>query len=71
MSHEMIVATVTPLADAGARLDEEAIPPMVAFLEGHGADGVFVCGTTGEGVSSRSRSGAAPRSPSAPRTVAG
>jgi dihydrodipicolinate synthase/N-acetylneuraminate lyase len=50
MSHEMIVATVTPLADAGARLDEEAIPPMVAFLEGHGADGLFVCGTTGEGV---------------------
>ncbi len=50
MSHEMIVAAVTPLADAGARLDEEAIPPMVAFLEGHGADGLFVCGTTGEGV---------------------
>ena len=50
MSHEMIVAAVTPLADAGAGLDEEAIPPMVAFLEGHGADGLFVCGTTGEGV---------------------
>ena len=50
MPHEMIVATVTPLADAGARLDEEAIRPMVAFLEEHGADGLFVCGTTGEGV---------------------
>lgn len=50
MPHEMIVAAVTPLADAGARLDEEAIPPMVAFLEEHRADGLFVCGTTGEGV---------------------
>jgi dihydrodipicolinate synthase/N-acetylneuraminate lyase len=50
MPHEMIVAAVTPLTDGGRRLDEAAIGPMVTFLEGHGADGLFVCGTTGEGV---------------------
>ncbi len=46
----LIVAAATPLADAGTTLDERAIGPMVAFLEGHGADGVFCCGTTGEGM---------------------
>jgi len=46
----LIVAAATPLTDDGTRLDEEAIGPMVAFLEGHGADGVFCCGTTGEGM---------------------
>lgn len=46
----LIVAAATPLRDEGARLDPEAVAPMVAFLEGHGADGVFACGTTGEGI---------------------
>jgi dihydrodipicolinate synthase/N-acetylneuraminate lyase len=46
----LIVATVTPLTDDGASLDEAAIAPYVEFLESHGADGAFVCGTTGEGV---------------------
>jgi dihydrodipicolinate synthase/N-acetylneuraminate lyase len=46
----MIVAAATPLTDGGGTLDEGAIGPMVAFLEGHGADGVFCCGTTGEGM---------------------
>jgi len=46
----LIVAAVTPLTDGGARLDEAAIAPYVAFLESHGADGIFACGTTGEGV---------------------
>ena len=46
----LIVAAVTPLTDGGAAVDEEAIDPYTAFLEGHGADGVFACGTTGEGV---------------------
>jgi dihydrodipicolinate synthase/N-acetylneuraminate lyase len=46
----LIVAAVTPLADEGDRLDTDAIWPMVAFLVEHGADGVFACGTTGEGV---------------------
>jgi dihydrodipicolinate synthase/N-acetylneuraminate lyase len=46
----LIVAAATPLTDDGTGLDEDAIGPMVAFLEGHGADGVFCCGTTGEGM---------------------
>jgi dihydrodipicolinate synthase/N-acetylneuraminate lyase len=46
----LIVAAATPLRDGGATLDEAAIEPMVAFLESHGADGVFCCGTTGEGI---------------------
>jgi dihydrodipicolinate synthase/N-acetylneuraminate lyase len=46
----LIVAAATPLRDAGRELDAEAIGPMVAFLESHGADGVFCCGTTGEGI---------------------
>lgn len=46
----LIVAAVTPLAAGGAALDEAAIPAYVSFLEAHGADGVFACGTTGEGV---------------------
>ena len=46
----LIVAAATPLTDDGASLDEEAIASYVTFLELHGADGVFACGTTGEGV---------------------
>lgn len=46
----LIVAAVTPLTADGASVDEGAIGPYVAFLESHGADGVFACGTTGEGV---------------------
>jgi len=46
----LIVATATPLADGGERLDEEAVWPMVGFLAEHGADGAFACGTTGEGI---------------------
>lgn len=46
----LIVAAVTPLTDDGVSLDEGAITPYVEFLETHGADGVFACGTTGEGV---------------------
>jgi dihydrodipicolinate synthase/N-acetylneuraminate lyase len=46
----LIVAAVTPLRDNGSQLDEGAIGPYVAFLESHGADGAFVCGTTGEGI---------------------
>src|SRR5688500_3964781 len=46
----LIVAAVTPLTDGGAALDEAAIEPYSSFLASHGADGVFACGTTGEGV---------------------
>jgi 4-hydroxy-tetrahydrodipicolinate synthase len=46
----LIVAAVTPLTDDGERVDEEAVWPLSAFFAEHGADGVFACGTTGEGV---------------------
>ena len=46
----LVVAAVTPLTEDGLELDAAAIPPYVSFLESHGADGVFACGTTGEGV---------------------
>ena len=46
----LVVAAVTPLTDDGASLDPDAIGPYISFLESHGADGVFACGTTGEGV---------------------
>ena len=46
----LVVAAVTPLTESGATLDLEAVAPYVAFLESYGADGVFACGTTGEGV---------------------
>lgn len=46
----LIVAAVTPLTDDGTALDAAAIPSYVSFLESHGAEGAFVCGTTGEGV---------------------
>ena len=49
-SRPLIVAAVTPMTDDGSALDEGAIPPYAAFLEANGADGVFACGTTGEGV---------------------
>ncbi len=50
MSALLLSASVTPLKDGGAALDEDAIGPLVEFLQAGGADGVFCCGTTGEGV---------------------
>ncbi|HEX6654726.1 MAG TPA: dihydrodipicolinate synthase family protein, partial [Candidatus Limnocylindria bacterium] len=46
----LIVAAVTPLTADGDGLDEEAVWPLWSFLSGHGADGIFACGTTGEGM---------------------
>lgn len=46
----LIPAAVTPLSPDGGHPDVGAIRPYAAFLESHGADGAFVCGTTGEGV---------------------
>ena len=43
-------AMLTPLADGGERLDEAAFRPMIDFLLERGADGLFMFGTTGEGV---------------------
>jgi dihydrodipicolinate synthase/N-acetylneuraminate lyase len=44
-------AMLTPMAGGGDRLDAAALGPMVDFLLERGADGVFILGTTGEGVS--------------------
>ena len=46
----LIVAAVTPLSEDGERVDEDCIWPLSAFFAEHGADGVFACGTTGEGI---------------------
>ncbi len=45
-----IAAALTPLAGAGAAIDESAFEPYVAFLAEHGIDGLLALGTTGEGV---------------------
>jgi dihydrodipicolinate synthase/N-acetylneuraminate lyase len=46
----LIPAVVTPLGRDGTAVDLDAVGPYGTFLESHGADGAFVCGTTGEGV---------------------
>lgn len=43
-------ASVTPLRDGGARLDEEAFAPVVERFVDAGLDGVLAFGTNGEGV---------------------
>lgn len=43
-------ASVTPLRDGGAALDEDAFGPVVDFLVAGGVDGLLACGTTGEGI---------------------
>jgi dihydrodipicolinate synthase/N-acetylneuraminate lyase len=50
MSTLLLAASVTPLRDGGARVDEDAIGPLARFLVERGADGIFALGTTGEGV---------------------
>jgi dihydrodipicolinate synthase/N-acetylneuraminate lyase len=50
MSRPLLAAAVTPLRNGGAALDADAIAPLVSHLEQGGIDGVFCCGTTGEGV---------------------
>jgi dihydrodipicolinate synthase/N-acetylneuraminate lyase len=50
MAPLLLAASVTPLRDAGARVDEAAIEPLARFLVEHGVDGIFALGTTGEGV---------------------
>src|SRR3954451_16847161 len=43
-------ATLTPLRDDGAALDEEAFRPNLEFLVAGGLDGILALGTTGEGI---------------------
>jgi dihydrodipicolinate synthase/N-acetylneuraminate lyase len=46
----VFAATVTPLLDGGARVDENGICAMAEFLVSGGVDGALVCGTAGEGM---------------------
>jgi dihydrodipicolinate synthase/N-acetylneuraminate lyase len=45
-----LAASVTPLQDAGSKLDEEAIGPLVDFFVSSGLDGIMALGTSGEGI---------------------
>jgi len=45
-----LAAAVTPLRGGGDRLDEDALEPLLEFYAAAGLDGLFVLGTTGEGV---------------------
>ena len=45
-----LAASVTPLANDGAALDEEGFGPVADFLVGGGLDGLLALGTNGEGI---------------------
>lgn len=45
-----LAASITPLADRGAVVDEEAIGPVCDFLAAGGLDGLLALGTNGEGI---------------------
>ena len=46
----VVAAAVTPLRDDGSRIDAPAVRRLVDFFAADGVRGVFVGGTTGEGV---------------------
>jgi N-acetylneuraminate lyase len=54
MTHERLkglnAATLTPFSEDG-EVNLDAIGPMVEFLIGNGITGLYVCGSTGEGMS--------------------
>jgi dihydrodipicolinate synthase/N-acetylneuraminate lyase len=45
-----LAAAVTPLRDAGGRLDEDAFSALLEFYGASGLNGLLVLGTTGEGI---------------------
>jgi dihydrodipicolinate synthase/N-acetylneuraminate lyase len=45
-----LAASVTPLRDGGAAIDEDGIGPVVDFLATGGLDGLLALGTNGEGI---------------------
>ena len=59
--HGTIAAACTPLADGGARLDEDAFGPYADFFVDSGIEGILAFGTNGEGVLLSSPSGWARR----------
>jgi dihydrodipicolinate synthase/N-acetylneuraminate lyase len=50
MGAVLLAAAVTPLRDDGHALDEDAIGPLVQYLQAGGCDGVLCCGSVGEGI---------------------
>ena len=46
----VLPAMATPLQDDGYTVNDEAVKPLVDFLIGAGVSGLFVGGTTGEGI---------------------
>ncbi len=50
MLHGALAAAVTPLAEGGAALDDDAFGSYVDFLAAAGLDGILALGTTGEGM---------------------
>ena len=45
-----LVASITPLRDAGNELDADAFEPLVDFFVAAGLDGILALGTAGEGI---------------------
>jgi dihydrodipicolinate synthase/N-acetylneuraminate lyase len=45
-----LAASVTPLANGGAALDEDGFGPLADFLAAGGLDGLLALGTNGEGI---------------------
>jgi dihydrodipicolinate synthase/N-acetylneuraminate lyase len=45
-----LAAAITPLAEHGSAIDEEAFTPLVDFFVSAGLDGILALGTTGEGI---------------------
>ena len=45
-----LAASVTPLRDAGSRVDDDAFEPLVGFFVEAGLDGILALGTAGEGI---------------------
>lgn len=49
MKPVLLAAVVTPMRDGGQSVDEEAVQPLVDYVEEGGCDGLFIAGTAGEG----------------------
>jgi dihydrodipicolinate synthase/N-acetylneuraminate lyase len=45
-----LAASVTPLANGGEVLDDEAFEPLIDFFVAAGLDGILALGTAGEGI---------------------
>jgi dihydrodipicolinate synthase/N-acetylneuraminate lyase len=48
--HGALAASITPLRDSGAGVDEDAFEPLVDFYVRSGLDGIMALGTSGEGI---------------------